>query len=104
MYLLMVTGANLVLAALAFLLFKKVGSSSKIVLPTFEPIEQAQAALNTLRSKISITNFDLDEPIFTGKMKSESANASLVDTGSASAPPAPEAGDGAAPQEGGGES
>ena len=66
MYIILATLWNLLAAGVTFILAKKASSGPQVALPVFEDVGVTQKYVATLREKISVSEIDLNDPMFTG--------------------------------------
>jgi Mg-chelatase subunit ChlD len=67
LYIILISVVNLVLAGAIFFLMKKSSTGAKVVLPEFAPLEPVKTKLASLKDRVSVTQIDLNDPIFSGK-------------------------------------
>jgi uncharacterized protein (TIGR03503 family) len=57
---------NILVGAVAFSMFKKASSGPSIILPVFEDLALTQNSLKTLKDKLTVSEVDLNDPMFSG--------------------------------------
>ncbi len=67
----LITIWNLAAAGAAFVLFKKASAGPQVVIPVFEDPEITRSAIIKLKEKLSVTEINLSDPIFSGEVNSK---------------------------------